>query len=157
MRSTLDYACFLFHEAPSNLLKKLNVVQNNALRIISGCFRTTPINVLHHICDINYLSHRRVYLIQKFVLKNFMVSDNPLFPKMQYVNQLLSNRPRIYNKLSFSFNTAKEFFNQELNRGKILPTFQIPFKALFIDNHIIFNNLNVKKTQFSFESNIRII
>ena len=53
IRSVLKYASFIYHEESKSALQKLNAVQNNALRTISGCFKTTPINILHHICGIH--------------------------------------------------------------------------------------------------------
>lgn len=43
IRAKIDYGSILYGSASSNLLKKLNSVQNAALRISLGVFRTTPV------------------------------------------------------------------------------------------------------------------
>ncbi len=43
MRSTLDYGCIVYESASSTLLKKLDVMQAKALRLILGAVKTTPI------------------------------------------------------------------------------------------------------------------
>ena len=64
---------------------------------------------------------------------------------MTYLHQLLSNKPGMYNKVSFLFKVSKEFLHCNIYRSKFLPTFLIPYNALFTDQHLIFNNLNVEK------------
>ena len=147
IRSTLEYASFIFHDESKNKnqFQKLNVIQNNALRTISGCFKTTPINILHHICGINYLNHRREFLTKKFILKNFAVIDNTLFPKLLYLSQLISQKPNSYSKMSYLFKVSRDFLSCNIVRSRLLPTFTIPYSALFIDHHVILNNLNVEK------------
>ena len=49
VRPRADWASFLFAGARQFLLKKLDVVQNAALRSYLGCIKTTPLNVLHHL------------------------------------------------------------------------------------------------------------
>ncbi len=44
--STLDYGCIVYESASSSLLKKLDVMQAKALRLMLGAVKTTPIETL---------------------------------------------------------------------------------------------------------------
>ena len=141
VRPVLEYSSFLFHSCPHKLLSKLDILQNNCLRIISGCFRTTPINLLHHIIGINYLQHRREYLAKKFILKNYSIIDNPLFPKSMYINDLLQKQSNKKKSVSSLYNLWSNMQDLDYSRYKKLPTFLIPYPALFLSNYIIYNNV----------------
>lgn len=42
MRSVLDYGCIVYESASVTMLKKLDIIQAKALRIILGAVKTTP-------------------------------------------------------------------------------------------------------------------
>lgn len=46
MRSVLDYGCIMYESASTTLLKKLDIMQAKALRLILGAVKTTPIAAL---------------------------------------------------------------------------------------------------------------
>uniref|UniRef100_A0A8C2Q875 Reverse transcriptase n=1 Tax=Cyprinus carpio TaxID=7962 RepID=A0A8C2Q875_CYPCA len=46
IRSVLDYGCVVFGSAAQSLLKKLDVIQAQALRLCCGAFKTTPVSAL---------------------------------------------------------------------------------------------------------------
>ncbi len=46
IRSVLDYGCVVFGSAAQSQLKKLDVVQAQALRLCCGAFKTTPVSAL---------------------------------------------------------------------------------------------------------------
>ena len=66
--SKLTYGCEAFGSASKTLLSKLEVVQNSALRIISGALRSTPIVALQ--CEV-YIPPLLV-VIEKFNVKFFL-------------------------------------------------------------------------------------
>jgi hypothetical protein len=47
IRSKLDYGCVVYGSAPASYLQSLDRVQNQALRICLGAYRTSPIPSLH--------------------------------------------------------------------------------------------------------------
>ena len=49
VRPALEWGGFLLEDCNDKIKKKIEVVQNNALRRCLGCIRTTPINVLLHL------------------------------------------------------------------------------------------------------------
>ena len=64
IRSQLDYGCEIYGTAKPHQLKKLNSIQNQALRISTGAFCTRPVVNIH--ADANELSlsqHRDFKLI----------------------------------------------------------------------------------------------
>ena len=46
IRSVLDYGCIVYRSAANTALKKLDIVQHQALRICSGAMKTTPVAAL---------------------------------------------------------------------------------------------------------------
>ena len=59
IRSRVDWAAFLYAGAKVKTLKRLDTLQNHALRTCLGCFKFTRINVLDHIAAIPTLNIRR--------------------------------------------------------------------------------------------------
>ena len=47
VRSKLDYSCVVYGSARASYLQSLDRVQNAALRVCLGAFRTTPVSSLH--------------------------------------------------------------------------------------------------------------
>ena len=70
IRSRLDYASFLVDDSSEAHLKKLDLLQNKALRIIGGYVRTTPTHVMESDLGIQPLHFRRFYLCGKFLLRS---------------------------------------------------------------------------------------
>ena len=62
VRSVLDYGSPIYGNAKPTILQKLDVVQNEALRICTGAFRTSPISSLQVDAGMLPLSHHRNYL-----------------------------------------------------------------------------------------------
>lgn len=69
VRSHFDYSCLAYFNASPTLLKKLDVLQNVGLRLISGAMRTTPINAMEAETCIEPLAIRRLTTAQRFSLK----------------------------------------------------------------------------------------
>ncbi len=66
IRSILDYGCTAYSTAAPSRLKQLDVIQNQALRIATGAFYTSPIHSLHADTSIFPLHYRRHYLLLKY-------------------------------------------------------------------------------------------
>nr|XP_053624902.1 uncharacterized protein LOC128683363 [Plodia interpunctella] len=76
IRSRLDYGSGLFGNSAQTHLKKLDKVQNQALRIIGGFLKSTPIHVMESELSIPPLYIRRVQLAYKHCLKFQSISEN---------------------------------------------------------------------------------
>lgn len=59
IRSLLDYGSVVYSTASLSTLKKLDTMQNQALRIASGAFRTSPIASINVETNTMSLTHRR--------------------------------------------------------------------------------------------------
>lgn len=76
VRSRLDYASFLYDNSCKTNLFKLDRIQNQALRVIGGYIKSTPIHVMESDLYLPPLSNRRRYLAAKFFLRSKSISNN---------------------------------------------------------------------------------
>jgi ribonuclease HI len=74
IRSHFDYSSLAYMSANSSVLRKLDIIQNKALRIITGAMCSTPIHVMQSETCIPPLAIRRLQLAERFCLK--LVSSN---------------------------------------------------------------------------------
>ena len=80
IRPILDYNCFLFDTiAPPNKIKKLQTIQNEALRIATGALRTSNTYNLHIETNIPLLSQRRKYQLLRFYAKASTRPNDPTY------------------------------------------------------------------------------
>ena len=116
------------------------MLQNDALRIITGCFKTTPINVLHHLTGIESLEQRRKLNTVKFIAKSFSSIENSLILKLQLLENFKTRK-----KQQFPLSRVSSYFqnwsilNKELSnivRNRRNPTFTTPYKAYSISGKI---------------------
>lgn len=75
VRSHFDYSSLAYMNCNVTLLKKLDIIQNKALRIITGAMCSTPINAMQCESCIPPLILRRIQLASNFCLK-LISSDN---------------------------------------------------------------------------------
>ncbi|XP_076271402.1 uncharacterized protein LOC143203149 [Rhynchophorus ferrugineus] len=66
IRSKLDYGSQCYITAPPSYVKKLDPIQNAAIRIILGAFRTSPVESLQCEADISSLESRRELLLLNY-------------------------------------------------------------------------------------------
>ena len=89
IRPKLDYGCIVYGSARKSYVQMLDPIQNQALRISLGAFRTSPIDSLEVEANETPLSVRRQKLAVQYFLK---IKSNPLHPVTQCVtNQLHKN------------------------------------------------------------------
>lgn len=91
VRSHFDYSCLAYYNCSPTLLKKLDVTQNTALRIISGAMKTTPINALEAETCIEPLSIRRLTMAQRFCLKTITQRDSMVLQNLEIPDVLCSS------------------------------------------------------------------
>lgn len=110
IRSKLDYSCHVYNNASKDLLKQLEVVQNQCLRLAAGLKHTTPVVSLQAECNILPISLRRKHLSFKYYGK---LKERP------------STHPSVLRLLSHSNSLIKSmsFFNmkQDLELLNISP------------------------------------
>ena len=54
----LDYGSVVYGSASAQILKRLDVIPNEAMRISTGAFKTTPIEALHILTNEPLLKFR---------------------------------------------------------------------------------------------------
>ena len=84
VRSKLDYGCMVYGSARISYLESLDRVQNAALRVCLGAYRTTPISSLHVEANEPPLSLRRQKLALQYIIK---LKSNPTNPAYDSVFQ----------------------------------------------------------------------
>jgi hypothetical protein len=79
VRSKLDYGCIVYGSARDSHLQSLDRVQNAALRVCLGAFRTTPISSLHVEANEPPLTLRRQKLALQYIVKLRSNPNNPAY------------------------------------------------------------------------------
>ena len=79
IRSRLDYGSIVYGSAYDTVLQPLETICNEALRIATGAFKSTPIKSLHALCDENSLRERREMLCLRYYYKIKSFPSNPAF------------------------------------------------------------------------------
>ena len=77
IRSKLDYGCMVYGSAAKTVLKQLDSIHNQALRLCLGAFRSSPIESLNVEANEPPLSFRRDRIAMKYGLKLKANSENP--------------------------------------------------------------------------------
>ena len=83
IRSLMEYSSFLVNILSAKLVNKLQVIQNNCLRIICkrDMFSHTSIEELHEMTSISMVKERLNKMNRKFTAKN-IASNNPLITSL---------------------------------------------------------------------------
>ena len=85
IRSKLDYGCQAYMSASPTQLARLDKIQNNALRIATGAYKSTSVQAMEVECNIMQLSLKR----EEFALK-YWARSSPLGDKLP-VNSLVQD------------------------------------------------------------------
>lgn len=80
IRSRIDYALIAYSTASRSLLKYISTIENAALRISLGAYRTSPADSLHHLAsELPLLERAKLYSL-RYAAK---ISENPTHPNYQ--------------------------------------------------------------------------
>ena len=142
IRPILDYNAFLFGNISSTLVDRIETIQNAALRIATGAFRTTPISNLLVDTNIPPLIRRREYQLLRFFVR---ASSRPA----ELTYNIMSHFPtyRIPTHCQYKFSTIatrveKVFADYKLHIPRISPA--PPLRPYWtedpLDTHILFSN-----------------
>ena len=77
VRSKLDYGCAVYGSTKHYILKSLDPIHHQGLRIALGAFRTSPVQSLYAEAGEPSLRHRRLKLSMTYFLKLKSLPDNP--------------------------------------------------------------------------------
>lgn len=92
IRSHFEYGFFCF-AGDNRLVDILDKIQNKSMRLITGAFKSTPINVLQIECNLPPISIRFNYLKERFILKLFSIPHNQLLFNISTLLPSLVHKP----------------------------------------------------------------
>ena len=75
----MGYGCIVYGAASNDILKKLDPIHHQGLRIARGAFRTSPVTSLYAKAQEMTLKNRRKKLSMNYVLKLKTCPDNPAY------------------------------------------------------------------------------
>lgn len=120
IRPKIDYGSIVYGSANATLLKSLEVVQNEAMRISTGALKSTPIKNLNILCNEPSLELRRKDLLLRYFFKmkcNFL---NPAY------NCIVNNRLELF------FNSRRNPSEPIIQRlRQVIDEFHIPLQPVF--------------------------
>ena len=101
VRSKLDYGSIVYTSATQTELQKLDVVANEALRIATGAFASTPVESLYVLANESKLAERRETLSLRYYLKIKSQLSSPVGPCISQQNQVspTANNKTFYNRI----------------------------------------------------------
>ena len=79
IRTKLDYGCVIYSTASETLLKSLDSIANEALRIATAAFKTTPSESLYILANELPMHYRRKLMTAKYFCKLRSQLGNPAF------------------------------------------------------------------------------
>jgi hypothetical protein len=108
VRSKLDYGCIVYESARASYLESLDRVQNAALRVCLGAFRTTPVSSLHVEADELPLRLRSQKLALRYIVKLKSNPGNPAYSSVFQPNYraLFDAKPNIVPTLGLRLRQA---------------------------------------------------
>jgi ribonuclease HI len=108
VRSKLDYGCIVYGSARKTYLKKLDTIQNQALKICLGAFRTSPIVSLHVEAGELPIRLRREKLALQYALKLRASMSNPSYKKAFYIRntKLYERKPKAIRPIALRIHNS---------------------------------------------------
>ena len=98
----------------------MDKIQYQAVRILTGCVKSTPINALLAETSEMSLEFRRKWLSCKFILRNIAVKDNPLIKVINSLKSICASRLGYWARRNnpYLIEVMSEF-EQEMNLTEI--------------------------------------
>lgn len=147
IRSHFEYG-FLCFAGDRRLVDILDKIQNKSLRLITGAFKSTPINAMQVECKLPPLSIRFSYLKERFLLKLYSQNNNHLFSNLkQSCTSSICNLAYILQGFPQYVNFLQTL---QIHKSSILPCYQGDFDSKFPAIDIIIDrNLSTKEDVYS--------
>lgn len=86
VRPKLDYGCIVYSAAATAVLREIDSIHNEALRICSGAFRSSPVESLYILMNEPSLSDRRTDLVCRYFFKCKSFITNPAYSSVVNTN-----------------------------------------------------------------------
>ena len=88
IKPRLEYGCEVYCSAKESQIKSLEPVQNHALRIATGAFRSSPINSLEVLSGVRPLRYTFDAKLLNYISRVYVNSTNPLKQILSVVIEL---------------------------------------------------------------------
>ena len=135
IKSKLDYGVEAYGSACKSTLERLNTIQNTALRIATGAFRTSPASSMQVLCGVKPLPDARNEKLVKYLIRVLVNPSNPVNPIIQ--EKVLPHKERIEDDIDRIDNTSRNILTKKMkelsfiNRSaKVLIEYQIEEDSL---------------------------
>lgn len=107
----LDYGSIAFNSAPQTTLRQLDTIQNNAMRLISGALKSTPISAMQHELALLPLQTRRNRIIMSKMIKDKALGN--LIPTFRGdIEQIEQKMNRLRHPLKPWHQVSRQFSNE---------------------------------------------
>ena len=135
IRSQLDYACQVYSSASKSSLQMLDPVHNQALRLCTGAFRSSPVVSLYAETGEPSLNHRRDKLSLQLYARILGMSNTPANSTITNVNydHYFENSPRIHSTIGYRVRKLLQSFNNPLMNVMKSITYGVPPHTLSIE------------------------
>ena len=103
----MDYGCIVYSSASHSVLKRLYSVNNEALRICTGAFKTSPTSSLYAECHEMPPQYRHCQLALQYAIKLKSNQQNPAYDEIFHVMihsltiSLMTHSPRTKKSQSY--------------------------------------------------------
>ena len=122
VRSKLDYGSPIYDSASPTLLRSLDSICTDAIRIATGAFRSTPVTTLHTLANEMTLCERRDYLALRYYFKIKSHLGNPAHQALVSTRDSLLFSHRNLS-LPLGLRIPRMLNKYELPNSSIMPAF----------------------------------
>lgn len=133
VRSHLDFGSIIIEPCNKAELKKLDMVQSKALRMVTGAMKSSPVRALQVECADPPLSVRRQYLADRYLFRIAQLEHHPIFPKLNVLSDHVDTNPFWLRKskpnLIISLSRLSDI-EAPLAKFPKIPIYIVPFSAL---------------------------
>jgi len=121
IRSKLDYGCIVYGSASKHILRSLDPISNEAIRIATGAFKSSPVDRLHVLANEPPLESRRAELTLRYFFKLKSHFMNPAYNCINNTALRLFFRSRPQAKTPIITRIDEALSKYELPTQPVLP------------------------------------
>lgn len=124
IKSKIEYGVEAYASACDSNLKKLDPMQNSALRIATGAYRTSPIKSLEVLTGIRSLAVSRKQRLANYIVRVIANPTNPLnriFNSQTLAVVDANEQPSLFKRQSLMYRARMAFADFQLNVDEIAP------------------------------------
>ncbi|XP_072375163.1 uncharacterized protein [Diabrotica undecimpunctata] len=157
--SHLNYGGQFLSTCPKYILKKLDQMHYQSIRIITGCMKSTPIQALLSESGELPLKYRREWLTTKFLLKNLSIKNNPVIQSIIELEALcnMDNKYWRNKEKPILIATIRKIqpYLQNLYSSKLLPCHEYDLELQLQPLGIL--NENITKNEFNLMNFVNLV